>query len=136
MSDLRAEFVEFLPERLADGVIYVSIEHATAAHLCGCGCRLAVYTPLSPTDWRMIYDGETVSLHPSIGNWSFPCRSHYWVERGRLRWAEDWSPAQIARGRARDAVAKQAHFERAAMSAAPAPKAGLLVRLRAWLRRA
>ncbi|WP_417924835.1 DUF6527 family protein [Collimonas pratensis] len=27
-------------------------------------------------DWSLTYDGKTVSLDPSIGNWSLPCRAH------------------------------------------------------------
>ena len=54
----------------------------------------------------MIYDGETVSLDPSIGNWSFPCQSHYWLERGRVSWAEQWSRERIDRGRALDRARK------------------------------
>jgi hypothetical protein len=36
-----------------------------------------------------------VSLDPSIGNWSFPCRSHYWIRNNKVRWAENWSQARI-----------------------------------------
>lgn len=65
--EIRHEFVEFVPATLAEGVLYVSLEYGTASHLCCCGCGNKVVTPLSPTDWRMIYDGETVSLDPSMG---------------------------------------------------------------------
>ena len=84
----RHEFVDAFPERLDDGILYVSVEFGSAAHRCLCGCGSEVYTRLSPKDWLMIYDGETISLDPSIGNWSFPCQSHYWLERGRVSWAE------------------------------------------------
>jgi len=30
-----------------------------------------------------------VSLAPSIGNWSFPCNSHYWITGNEVRWAAD-----------------------------------------------
>ena len=30
------------------------------------------------------YDGETVSLSPSIGNFQFPCKSHYWIRENRV----------------------------------------------------
>jgi hypothetical protein len=50
--------------------IYISIRFATVGHKCCCGCGREVITPLSPTDWSLTSDGETVSLHPSIGNWS------------------------------------------------------------------
>jgi hypothetical protein len=36
--------------------------------------------PISPADWQLAYDGDTVSLTPSIGNWGFPRRSHYWID--------------------------------------------------------
>ena len=51
----------------------------------GCGGR--VVTPLSPDDWRLTYDGDTVSLWPSIGNWAFACQSHYWIRSDQIVWA-------------------------------------------------
>src|SRR5712664_1055270 len=83
---LSHNFVRSVPEALEQGVLYVSIEYATAIHRCCCGCGKEVVTPLSPRDWKLTFDGETVSLHPSIGNWSFPCRSHYWIKQDRVEW--------------------------------------------------
>jgi hypothetical protein len=65
---LTHEFVEFIPDAIEEGKIYVSIGYATAIHKCACGCGREVVTPLSPTDWKLIFDGKTVSLDPSIGN--------------------------------------------------------------------
>ncbi|WNK00450.1 DUF6527 family protein [Thalassospiraceae bacterium LMO-JJ14] len=90
------EFVEFIPEKLAERTIYVSINYATATHKCACGCGAEVVTPISPTDWKLMFDGRSVSLHPSIGNWSLKCRSHYWIKNDRISWAEDWSPERVA----------------------------------------
>jgi hypothetical protein len=104
---LRHEFVEFIPDELEEGVLYVSIPYATAAHLCACGCGREVITPISPTDWKVIFDGATVSLDPSIGNWSFPCQSHYWIRRGRIRWARKWTREEIEAGRARGRRVKE-----------------------------
>lgn len=103
---LRTDFVDLIPENLLPGTIYVCISYATVVHLCCCGCGSEVVTPLTPTDWSLTYDGETVSLHPSVGNWGFECRSHYWIRRGRVSWAEPWSQDQIARGRDRDQLAR------------------------------
>ena len=86
---LTHEFVEFIPDMIEEGKLYVSIEYATTVHKCCCGCGKEVVTPLSPTDWKLIFDGKTVSLDPSIGNWSFPCRSHYWIRNNWALWAED-----------------------------------------------
>lgn len=107
---LTHEFVEFIPDVLKDGTLYVSIQYATVVHKCCCGCGKEVVTPLSPTDWKLIFDGKTISLDPSIGNWSFECQSHYWIRNDRVRWAAQWSPAEIAAGRARDRGAKERYF--------------------------
>jgi hypothetical protein len=96
-------FVEFVPSQLEEGKLYVSIEYATSVHLCACGCGNKVVTPISPAEWQLIWDGDTVSLFPSIGNWEFPCRSHYWVRRSEIHWAPQWTAREIAKGRTRDA---------------------------------
>lgn len=108
--NLSHQFVEFIPEQLQEGVLYVSIAYATAAHRCFCGCGREVVTPLSPTDWKLTFNGEAVSLWPSVGNWSFPCRSHYVIENNQVRWCGEMSQSAIEAGRARDKVLKAAQF--------------------------
>lgn len=93
---LRPEFVETIPETLDPGVLYISVRYATASHLCACGCGQGVVTPIRPTDWSLTWNGESVALRPSIGNWALPCRSHYWVrEGGRIEWAPAWSKKMV-----------------------------------------
>lgn len=87
---MKHQFVEFIPDELEDGILYVSITYATVLHKCGCGCGNEVVTPLSPMDWQLTFNGETISLFPSIGNWSFPCRSHYWIRKNEVVWVKDW----------------------------------------------
>lgn len=136
-------FVEYVPDELEDGVLYVSIPFATASHRCCCGCGQEVVTPLTPTDWSLIFDGETVSLTPSIGNWSFSCRSHYWIQKGRVSWARTWNDREIAAGRSFDVVTKERHYQAPTEDAqssvphshAPDKKSdGLLASLRRWFR--
>lgn len=110
IQKLEHEFVEFIPEDLAEGVLYISCTYATAAHKCCCGCGLEVVTPLSPTDWRMTFDGESISLSPSVGNWGFECQSHYWISGNRIRWAGKWSKKEIELGRRQDAHRKDSYF--------------------------
>ena len=124
-------FVEFIPDRLEDGVLYVSMAYATVTHRCACGCGKEVVTPLSPTDWKLIFDGETVSLDPSIGNWSFPCRSHYFIRNGAVRWAADMTQAEIARGRAADHAVKTRHYASRAQSAETASSGVTVVHIEA-----
>ena len=83
MKRFRHRFVEFMPERLESDVIYVSTRFSLVSHMCACGCGEEVVTPLSSREWQLIYDGESVSLFPSIGNWKFQCRSHYWIEQDK-----------------------------------------------------
>ena len=107
---LKHEFVEFIPDQLKDDTIYISIPYATVAHKCCCGCGTEVVTPLSPTDWTLIFDGESISLDPSIGNWSFDCRSHYWISHDRVHWAERWSKKRIKLARFYERAAKETYF--------------------------
>ena len=107
---LKHEFVEYIPAQLRDGTIYVSMTYAVAQHRCCCGCGNKVVTPFSPTDWKLIFDGTSISLDPSIGNWSFPCQSHYWITRNKVRWARQWSLEEIESVRAQDQLIKEEYF--------------------------
>jgi hypothetical protein len=89
-TKLEHKFVHYIPEQLEPGVIYISMDYATAAHSCCCGCGEQVITPFTPTDWKLTFDGETISLWPSIGNWNFHCKSHYIVRRSQVLEAEPW----------------------------------------------
>jgi hypothetical protein len=102
ISRLEPEFVEFMPKELQSGKLYVSMIYATTQHLCACGCGVKVVLPLSPAEWNLRFDGESVSISPSVGNWEYSCRSHYWIEKNRVRWAGTWTETQIEAGRKRD----------------------------------
>lgn len=102
IDQLTPEFVEYIPERPAPGVLYVSRRYATATHLCCCGCGSEIVTPLNPAKWRLTEDGGSISLHPSVGNWSLPCQSHYWITGNRVRWSAAMAPEVIAAVKARD----------------------------------
>lgn len=104
------EFVEFIPDDLQELTLYISIPYCTAVHKCFCGCGREVVTPLSPTAWRLIFDGKTVSIEPSIGSWSLPCRSHYFITKNKVVWAGRWSDKRIAKGRAREASARERYY--------------------------
>lgn len=101
-TSLRPAFIVTVPDDPEEGVMYVSMTYATAIHLCACGCGEEVVTPISPSDWQLRYDGEEISLTPSIGNWRLACRSHYWIRNGQVDWAAD---SGLARPRATSAPA-------------------------------
>jgi hypothetical protein len=108
---LKYKFVEFIPNDLADDVLYISVNFGSAIHKCCCGCGREVVTPLAPTGWKLTFDGESVTLYPSIGNWSFPCRSHYWIRNGKIEWAEDWSDLKIKREKEKDELNTALYFK-------------------------
>lgn len=89
IKKLTPEFVEYIPAELELGVLYISMKYAVAVHLCACGCREKVVTPLSRSDWKLLFDGESVTLKPSIGNFEFQCKSHYFITENRI----DWCPS-------------------------------------------
>ncbi|MGD0168501.1 MAG: DUF6527 family protein [Smithella sp.] len=112
IKTLTHEFAEHIPSDLEDGKIYVSVTFATAIHKCCCGCGQEVVTPISPTDWKLIFDGQSISLYPSIGNWSLPCQSHYWIERNMVKWAPKWSKDKINAVKAYDALNKEKYYSK------------------------
>lgn len=110
LTAIEPEFVHFILPELQPGKLYVSMVYATTTHLCACGCGNKVVLPLSPADWQLHFDGDSISLTPSIGNWEFPCRSHYWIKANNIRWAAPWGEAQIAAGRRRDVDSIHTYF--------------------------
>lgn len=75
--EIKPVFVEFIPEIMEQDILYISEKYKCANHLCLCGCGEQTITPLHDKGWKLIRDGDKVSLTPSIGNFCFPCKSHY-----------------------------------------------------------
>jgi hypothetical protein len=96
VRSIRHEFVDQVPRQMRARTLYISIAHGTCLHACLCGCGVEVVTPLSPRSWALTYDGETVSLWPSVGSRQLPCRSHYIIRRSRVLWEPQFSPREVA----------------------------------------
>jgi len=109
---LKHVFLDNIPDNLEDGILYISIKYATAIHKCCCGCGNQVVTPLSPVDWKLIFDGETVSLYPSIGNWNFTCQSHYWIQENEVIWSRKWSRREITSAKKKEARNRSLFFRK------------------------
>ena len=84
---LKPVFVETIPylAEMDDRTLYVSMRFATLSHLCPCGCDRLVDVTLDPATRSLTYDGEYLTLRPSIGV-KFPCKSHYSIIRNRIMW--------------------------------------------------
>jgi hypothetical protein len=116
MKTISHKFIELIPDKLEDGIIYISNRYSTAVHKCCCGCQEEVVTPLSPTDWKLIFNGKSISLYPSIGNWSFNCKSHYWIRNNRVIWAKKWSKKEINDGRNQEYLNKRGYYDKVTLS--------------------
>jgi hypothetical protein len=111
LTRLKLARVQYIPKTPEPGVLYVSEEFEAAVHLCACGCGLKVSTPLGPTEWSFLDSPNGPSLEPSIGNWQFPCRSHYWIRNGQIVWAEQWTPEQITAGERAEDQRRRNHYD-------------------------
>lgn len=110
ISLIKPAFVDTIPDQLEEGTLYVCERYKTAAHKCCCGCGEEVITPLTPADWAICKEGKAVSLSPSIGNWSFACKSHYWISSNQVVWAGKLSSRQIDQVKIRDKADKKAYI--------------------------
>jgi hypothetical protein len=104
------QFVELMPPEIQDGVIYISEKYAMAIHKCCCGCGMKVVISLSPARWQLRREGSLVTLYPSIGNWDFPCRSHYWIRRNSVVWSGSMTQQEVRRVKERDKRAIKNHI--------------------------
>lgn len=112
MKTLKHKFVDNIPEEIKEGVLYVSIPYETVIHKCCCGCGGEVVTPISPTDWAITFDGESITLNPSIGNWSLDCRSHYFIRKNKVVWSTSYSDEEIDEVRKVDSQDKSAYYKK------------------------
>jgi hypothetical protein len=139
-TKIKYEFVDFIPNELEEETVYISIPYATSRHLCLCGCGHQVILPIAPHEWQLSFDGETVSFYPSVGNWSFDCRSHYWIENDKVIWDRPMSRLQIQAVRDKDKQIKKKVYSAPVPLPSPAVKNGpskatLLGKICAWFRR-
>ena len=92
----RTEWVEDLPERVAKDTVYIvgGERHPfRAAVVCPRHrCQQVIHLDIAPSfarRWSMtVHSDKTLSLHPSIHVTGHPCRCHYWLRRGKIRWSE------------------------------------------------
>ena len=99
LRQIAPEFVDEIPRELDPGTLYVCCRYRAVKHLCACGCGVVINTPLHPTGWTLICNGVSVSLWPSIGNWSEKCQSHYYIRNNTIHWTSKWSRHKILKTR-------------------------------------
>ena len=130
LMKIKVQHVYYMPKVLEPGVLYVSKEFKTAAHLCACGCGAKIRTPLTPTEWSLEETGKAPTLRPSVGNWQQACKSHYWIYRGEIRWDYEWSLEQIEMGRRFEEERRRSYYQKLENK-----NGGMMRRFWNWFRR-
>jgi hypothetical protein len=92
LNELELVHVEYAPEELEYGKLYVSKRFHTSLHRCPCGCGEEVVLPINLTPgsdrgWDYTDDG---TFTPSVGNQNYACRSHYYITECRVIWHPDF----------------------------------------------
>lgn len=105
------EWVDDMPSILEPGIVYIAVRHRLTEHVCACGCGEEVSLPLGRSEWKLAYDGESISLWPSIGNWRLPCKSHYLIRESNTVWCNRWNEREILAGREKDRYDTQAEIK-------------------------
>ena len=112
----RAEWVDDLPDPPRADTLYVvgGRQHPFRVVMAcpNAGCEHLVHLDVHPDaepGWELQEHRDgSLTLWPSVHVTGLPCRSHYWVRKGRVRWtAPEWlgriqrvwrAPAQRRRG--------------------------------------
>lgn len=85
--EIKPVFVDTVPplHEMEEATLYISEKYQTIVHKCLCGCGMQTVTPISPllnNHWYFVKeDDNVVSLIGSVGNYSFPCKSHYIITK-------------------------------------------------------
>lgn len=86
INKIEPVFVDKIPNVLEEGKLYISEKYKMAIHRCACGCGEETVTPLDENGWTLENNNNIVSLSPSIGNFSFKCKSHYFIKENKIIW--------------------------------------------------
>ena len=74
-------------EEMKEAHIYISYQYHSALHLCLCGCKDKVVTPLNSEalpdhGWTITEDAQRrITMAPSIGNFQSACKLHYIITK-------------------------------------------------------
>ena len=80
-----------LPEKIEEGVLYISNQFGVSCHLCPCGCCTEINIPLRPTwhhGWNILREYDKVTLSPSLLNTSCPNKAHYFIVKNEIHWCK------------------------------------------------
>lgn len=87
---------ERLPSQVGPFEFYYSRRFEMAALACACGCGHRVM--LNLLDQHQLFIEEALpTVTPSILVSDAPCLSHFFIQRGQVQWAQQWSKKTVDR---------------------------------------
>lgn len=88
LTEITPKYVNFLPpvSKMKQGVLYISKLYKTTSHLCACGCGNEIVLPFGLHGWTLTESLSGVTMRPSVGSYSLPCRSHYFITDNQIEW--------------------------------------------------
>lgn len=92
----RYQLVDRIPNEMHEGVVYHTEEFELAGLLCACGCGHRI-TLLVPDSHEVRSEGGYATILPSIGVFDAPCKSHYVISAGEVRWLPAFTGTQAAK---------------------------------------
>lgn len=110
MEKIRLNKVTSFPDNFEPDCLYFSEEYEIAGHFCPCGCESKIITPINSSEWSLSVTEDKPTLHPSLGNWELPCKSHYWIKNGNIIWAGAWSKHEIEEGRIDEEIRRKQYY--------------------------
>lgn len=81
--EVKHVYVDYMPDVLEEGIIYISELCKVSIHNCLCGCGEETVLPLMNGQWTLLKNGDKISFTPSIGNFQFACKSHYIITNNK-----------------------------------------------------
>ena len=87
---------ERLPPQVGPFEFHYSRRFEMAALACACGCGHRVMLNLLDQHQLVIADGLP-TVTPSILVSDAPCLSHFFIRRGQVEWAQQWSKETVHR---------------------------------------
>lgn len=87
---------ERLPSQVGTFEFHYSRRFEMAALSCGCGCGHRVMLNLLDQH-HLLIEGGLPTVTPSILVSDAPCLSHFFIRKGRVVWAQKWSPKMVDR---------------------------------------
>ena len=90
MTKLIPVFTEIITDNLKPENLYISEKYKVAIHLCACGCGNKTVMPFDSEyneyGWKLTNNNGLISFNPSVGNFQYPCKSHYFIVDNEIKW--------------------------------------------------